>query len=146
MSLRSLYQELILDHGRNPRNYGVASEPCDSCAGRNPVCGDELNLTINFDDKIRQLKFSGQGCAISVASASMMCQRLEGMCASDAQRCVDSFLQMLTTEQKDNSKLGKLAVFAGVRLYPQRVKCATLAWHALDSLLKIEQNKTVTTE
>ena len=146
MALRDLYQELILDHAKNPRNYGVLDEPCQSCAAHNPVCGDQFTLTASFNDAIEDIKFTGQGCAISMASASMMCQNLCGLPLKQAQVTIDSFIALLTQNSTTDASLGKLEVFAGVRKYPQRVKCATLAWRALESLLSNNDQATITTE
>jgi nitrogen fixation protein NifU and related proteins len=144
MSLRDLYQEMILDHAKNPRCFGkVASATC-SCDAHNPVCGDELNLSIKFDKKIDELKFTGKGCAISVASASMLCQQLTGLDVAQAQSKTKQFLKMLTCADSDTAGMGKLEVFAGVRAFPLRVKCATLAWHAALSLLEKENSVTTT--
>jgi nitrogen fixation protein NifU and related proteins len=146
MSLRALYQELILDHAKSPRCFGTIENASCSCDAHNPVCGDELNISANLSTVIDEIKFTGKGCAISVASASMLCQQLSGLEIDAAKKIVHDFLEMLTQEADDNSHLGKLEVFAGVRLYPLRVKCATLAWHAVQSILTKEHAATVTTE
>ena len=146
MSLRDLYQELILDHGNNPRHFGALAEPCLTCQAHNPVCGDELVLEAVVNDTIEQLKFTGKGCAISMASASMMCQQLQGLSCTEAKRILEAFLNLLTQTSEQATDIGKLEVFSGVRKYPQRVKCATLAWRALESLLSNNDQATITTE
>lgn len=146
MALRELYQQLILDHGRNPRCFGSLEEPCCSQHAHNPVCGDELTLTARVGSTIEDLKFSGQGCAISVASASLMCEQLRGADAANALKKIQHFLSLLTNSDAAADGLGKLEVFAGVKDYPARVKCATLAWHALEAILNNETNKLISTE
>ena len=146
MSLRDLYQELILDHGNNPRHFGPVEEPCLTCQAHNPVCGDELVLKAVINDDIEQIKFTGQGCAISMASASMMCQQLNGLSRAKAKLVLEDFLRLLTQNSQEAANLGKLEVFSGVRQYPQRVKCATLAWRALESLLSSKDQSIITTE
>lgn len=149
--LRDLYQELILDHGKRPRNFHNLEQPTCSVEGYNPLCGDHFTVHLEMDgDKISDVAFEGAGCAISTASASIMTQALKGKTREDARVLFKKFHSMVTNEPleanlPDEPGLGKLEVFAGVREYPTRVKCATLAWHTLNAAL---ENKTapVTTE
>ena len=139
--LRELYQEMILDHGRRPRHFGAPPEPCGKAEGRNPLCGDEITVYVRKDDdgKLADLRFEGQGCAICLASASLMAEHLQCRSEADCDRCFHAFHDLVTgkTVPDDAEEtLGKLAVFAGVREYPIRVKCATLAWHTLRSALR----------
>ena len=137
--LRELYQELIVDHSKRPRNFGK-SENFNYCAkGFNPLCGDKLNLFLQVeDDVIRDAKFEGSGCAISTASASLMTETLKGQTLQQADALFQTFHYMLTgpkDSQNARAGMGKLAVFAGVNEFPARVKCATLAWHTLRNAL-----------
>ena len=137
--LRELYQELILDHGKNPRNKRRI-DPADLQAeGFNPLCGDRLRIFLKMDgERIEDVSFEGCGCAISVASASMLTEILPGKTREEARGLIADFTAMATTptdEEPDTGGLGKLAVFAGVREFPMRVKCATLCWHALEEAL-----------
>jgi nitrogen fixation NifU-like protein len=148
MDLRELYQEVILDHSKNPRNYRKL-EPADRHAeGNNPLCGDRLTLYIRLDgDRIVDVGFEGQGCAISKASASMMTDALKGKTRREADRLFDTFHEMVTGTpggRVDREALGKLAVFAGVSEFPARVKCASLPWHTMKAAL--EEKETVTME
>ncbi len=140
MNLQALYQEVILDHNRAPRNHHAMS--CASCEARgvNPLCGDELTVYVLINDGvIEDVSFVGQGCAISQASASLMTESLKGKTEAEVMALFDDFHALLTQDGVTASKaLGKLQVFEGVRQYPARVKCATLAWHALDAALKKE--------
>jgi nitrogen fixation NifU-like protein len=149
--LRELYQDLILDHGKHPRNFRVAVNANHEALGHNPLCGDRLNLYVTTDDKgvIQDVAFQGSGCAISVASASMMTEMLKGKTANDVQHLFDYVHNSCTGKPADETGLDEDAVdrikaLAGVRDYPVRVKCATLAWHTLQSALKNE--KKVSTE
>ena len=143
--LSSLYHELIIDHGRAPRNFGALPD-AKHLEGFNPLCGDRLMLYLKtLDDKIVDVKFTGQGCAISMASASLMTQALKGKTLAEAEQLFTAFHQMLIDNQLDEPVLGKLAILKGVAEYPSRIKCATLAWHTLNALLH-DQNKPVTTE
>jgi len=133
--LRDLYQEVILDHGRNPRNFGTIEGTEFHADGHNPLCGDRLTVSLDVQDgKIARVRFTGAGCAISMASASLMTEAIEGLDLASVERMFEDF-QGLVTGQVDSaeasSRLGKLAIFAGVRDFPVRVKCATLAWHTL---------------
>jgi len=137
--LRDLYQEVILDHNRHPRNFGAIEEPTRKADGYNPLCGDRLTLYLKLDgDRIVDIRFSGQGCAISKASASMMTDSLKGKTLAEAEALFQGFHDMVTVGpggHADTEKLGKLAVFAGVTEFPARVKCASLAWHTLHAAL-----------
>lgn len=145
--LRDLYQEVIIDHGRRPRNFGPLPEASHQAEGFNPLCGDRLNLRLRLvDGVIAEARFEGSGCAISTAAASLMTEALKGLNASQAEALVDSFLAMLSGQrQATDAALGKLEVLAGVRQFPARVKCATLAWHTLRAALHAEKQP-VTTE
>ena len=137
--LRDLYQEVILDHAKNPRNYG-APEGDGYCLarGNNPLCGDRLTLYVSFaDGVVRDAAFEGNGCAISMASASLMTEAVKGKPEAEVRELFQRFHEMMTAEdaEPDPDKLDKLAVFSGVREFPVRVKCATLAWHTLVAAL-----------
>ena len=135
--IKDLYQEVIVDHNRNPRNFGKLDNADKKLEGFNPLCGDRLMLYMNIkDDRINDIKFDGTGCAISVASASLMTDAMKGKTISEAQLLFDEFHELITNDNTiDIDKLGKLAALAGVRAYPARVKCATLCWHTLNSAL-----------
>ncbi len=148
--LRELYQELILDHSKKPRNYRVL-DPCDHKAeGFNPLCGDRITVFVQMEgERIKDVSFQGSGCAISKASTSMMTGSVKGKTKQEAEDIFDEFHLLLAgkgIETFDKKQLGKLAVFSGVREFPVRVKCATLAWHTLKAALKGEEGKTVSTE
>lgn len=132
-SLRDLYQEVILDHNRRPRNFGPLPEANRQAEGYNPLCGDRVTVFLDVeDDRIRDVRFEGAGCAISTASASLMTEALKGLSVEEARRLFHDFHELVTTGGGENSpELGKLAVFGGVREFPMRVKCATLAWHTV---------------
>jgi nitrogen fixation NifU-like protein len=146
--LSQLYQEVILDHNKSPRNY----RKCDSCnhqsEGYNPLCGDHLWVYIDLEnDKIKDISFQGNGCAISKSSASLMTSILKGKTKKEAEELFNVFHQVVTSkigDEIDLSGLGKLAVFSGVRDYPARVKCASLAWHTMLNALKEKENLTTT--
>lgn len=133
--LRDLYQEVILDHNRRPRNFRVLQDANRTAEGYNPLCGDKVSIYLRVeDDVVRDVAFQGSGCAISKASASLLTEAVRGRRLAEIDRLFHDFHQMVTaepTEPVDTDRLGKLAVFAGVREYPARVKCATLAWHTL---------------
>lgn len=131
--LRELYQELIIDHGRHPRNFCDMKEANISKEGFNPLCGDRLILFLKVhDDKVIDASFQGSGCAISMASASLMTESLKGKTLSEVHRLFDAFHLLVTSGTETNMPLlGKLAVLKGVCEYPSRVKCATLAWHTV---------------
>jgi nitrogen fixation NifU-like protein len=136
--LRQLYQETILDHGRRPRNFGAMDDATHQADGYNPLCGDKVHLYLKVNDGVvEELKFEGQGCAISTSSASLMTEALKGRSVQEARDLFARVHAMLTGKQLDDmaGKLGKLAVFEGVKQYPLRVKCATLAWHTLENAL-----------
>lgn len=142
--LRELYQTVILDHNKNPRNFGAVDAATHRASGNNPLCGDQIEVTLEVSDGIVQdLRFDGSGCAISTASASLMTQAAKGKPVEDALALFEDFHGMVTAkidEPIDDSGLGKLAVFAGVREFPVRVKCATLAWHTLKNALEGKQD------
>ena len=147
--LRDLYQEVILDHNRHPRNFKVLAGATCKADGYNPLCGDRLTIYLHVDgDVIRDASFEGQGCAISRASASLLTDSVKGKTVAEAEALFRRFHQMVTSppdSQEDFSDLGKLFVLAGVREYPVRVKCASLAWHTLHSAVE-KKGETVTTE
>ena len=139
IDLKDLYQEVIIDHNRSPRNFGKMENPDRTLEGYNPLCGDRLTLYLRMNDRqISDISFDGSGCAISVASASMMTDAMKGKTAEEAENIFNKFHELVTTDgdNVDSEKLGKLAALAGVREYPTRVKCATLCWHTLHSALE----------
>lgn len=147
--LRNLYQEMIVDHGRSPRNFGVLSQATYCREGHNPLCGDRLKLYIDEKEGVIQaLRFEGAGCAISMASASLMTEALEGKTRAEAERLFEQF-HLLVTEKNQAEELeaglGKLAAFKNLSEFPMRVKCATLAWHTLRAALA-DDEKPVSTE
>jgi nitrogen fixation NifU-like protein len=146
--LRDLYQEVIFDHNRNPRNFRVMDDANRKVEGFNPLCGDRLTLYLKVADHvILDASFQGQGCAISTASVSLMTEIIKGKTEAEADTLFHQF-HAITTGKSEEIKLeaiGKLAVLAGVREYPARVKCATLAWHTLDAALK-NQSTSISTE
>jgi nitrogen fixation NifU-like protein len=147
-SLRELYQEVILDHSKNPRNFQVLPGASRQAKGYNPLCGDRITIFVEVEDGVvRNVGFQGTGCAISTASASMMTEALKGKTEAEAEKLFSAFHDLVTgkSELGDGDGLGKLAVFAGVRDYPVRVKCATLAWHTLKAALA-RQEEAVSTE
>lgn len=138
--LRELYQEVILDHNKRPRNYRTLDSPTRVAKGHNPLCGDRLTLYVNLDgDRIADVAFEGSGCAISKASASLMTEAVKGKTVAEAEALFDRFHDLVTSapdEPATTAGLGKLAVFAGVREYPARVKCASLAWHTMKNAVE----------
>lgn len=135
-ALRELYQQVIIDHGRHPRNHGIVENATHSHHGYNPLCGDKLNLTINIkDDIIQDVKFIGSGCAISIASASLMTEILRGKKIDEVHELFQQVHQLLTGHCENPEQLGKLSVLSGVAEFPARVKCATLSWHTLNAAL-----------
>ncbi len=151
--LGDLYQEVILDHNRRPKNYGKIEHPTSFAHGVNPLCGDDYYVYLKRDAKgvIQKIGFEGSGCAISKASASMMTAAIEGNGSDQARKLKDAFIHLLTRENvstQEREAVGKLKLFEGVRNYPIRVKCATLAWRALEEALKenAQTEKQVTTE
>lgn len=139
--LQDLYQEVILEHGKNPRNFHAMEAADCTAEGYNPLCGDHYTVFVNVaDDVIRDISFQGSGCAISKASASMMSQALKGKTKTEAKEFFDNFHRLVTGQSTDNDEsLDKLAVFAGVAGFPTRIKCATLAWHTLQAALQGKQ-------
>ena len=138
MDLNDLYRDVILDHNRRPRNFGGLDPADASVEGFNPMCGDRLTVRLRLDDdKISDIRFEGQGCAISTASASMMTEAVKGRTRTEALRLFDRVHQLLTDDAAPPAdELGKLAALSGVRAYPARVKCASLCWHTLASALR----------
>lgn len=147
--LKELYQQVILDHNKNPRNFRKMEKANHFAEGYNPLCGDKLNIYVELEDgKIKDISFQGSGCAISKASASLMSSMVKGLPVEEAEQLFEKFQAVITgriTEEEDIDKLGKLAVFAGVREFPSRVKCASLAWHTMVAAFKQEE-KSVSTE
>jgi len=154
--LRDLYQEVILDHHRRPRNFRKVSNANASAEGLNPLCGDQLTVYLRRDGgRVADVGFEGLGCAICLASASMMTERIKGRDTAEVEQLADAFHEMLTGNREEHHKregeapgepdLGKLKILAGVRQYPMRVKCATLAWHTLRAALR-GQDEPVSTE
>jgi nitrogen fixation NifU-like protein len=137
MEVNDLYRDVILDHNRQPRNFG-GLEPADaSIEGFNPMCGDRLTVRLRMaDDTISDIRFEGQGCAISTASASLMTEAVKGKTRSEALQLFDRVHRLLTDDAAGADDLGKLAALSGVREYPARVKCASLCWHTLASALR----------
>jgi nitrogen fixation protein NifU and related proteins len=138
--LRELYQELIVDHNRRPRNFGPLPDADRRAEGHNPLCGDRVTVYVKLDgDRIADVHFEGAGCAISTASASLMTLAVKGKTVAEADALFHRFHDLVTGQREGpelEEQLGKLAVLAGVREFPSRVKCATLAWHTLESGLR----------
>jgi len=146
--LQDLYQELILDHGRRPRNFKPLDAPSRTAEGYNPLCGDKVKIYVKMDDEIvEDVSFEGSGCAISTASASIMTETLKGKTRAQAEELFHTFHDLVTGQQAqlDAPELGKLAVFSGVSEFPIRVKCATLAWHTLRAAMNGD-GKVISTE
>jgi len=139
--LNDLYQEVILDHNRRPRNFRALESASHSAEGYNPLCGDRLTLYLKIDgDTIADVSFEGAGCAISKASASMMTDVLKGRSVAEANALFERFHRMVTTPPEQSVEdMGKLSALAGVREFPVRVKCASLAWHTLKAALNNER-------
>lgn len=136
--LRELYQQVILDHYRKPRNHHALPDATGHADGYNPLCGDKVHVYLKVDgDRVVDVTFEGSGCAISTASASIMTETLKGKTVAEARELFDTFHELITGQgpPADPDSLGKLAVFGGVREFPVRVKCATLAWHTLKAAL-----------
>lgn len=145
---KDLYQEMILDHYKKPRNFLRLSQPSHKADGHNPLCGDKVTIFLNLENgMIQDIAFQGSGCAISTASASMMTEQLKGKTLPEAEILFQHFHNLLTHENADASResLGKLKVFEGVREFPMRVKCATLAWHTLKAA-QDNQEQPISTE
>jgi nitrogen fixation NifU-like protein len=138
--LRELYQSVILDHNKKPRNFGPLAGADSSADGYNPLCGDKIRVYVALeDDVVRDVRFEGSGCAISKASASLMTEAVKNRSLPEALELFERFHQLVTSDPTmpaDSEGLGKLTVFAGVREFPMRVKCATLAWHTLKNALE----------
>ncbi|MDH3743718.1 MAG: SUF system NifU family Fe-S cluster assembly protein [Acidobacteriota bacterium] len=141
--LLDLYQEVILDHNKRPRNFGALESPDREATGYNPLCGDQLVLDVALDGDggaIKDIRFRGSGCAISKASASLMTEAVKGKTIAESEKLFERFHELLTGDPsvrgEAGAELGKLAVFEGVREFPVRVKCATLAWHTLQAALE----------
>ncbi len=147
--LRDLYQEVILDHHKKPRNFHKLEHANRQADGYNPLCGDKLSVYMHVENGIvKDIAFVGAGCAISTASASMMTESLKGKSEVEVKAIFERFHQLVTNHSEspvDPATMGKLAVFSGVREYPVRVKCATLAWHTMRAALE-EIQETVATE
>jgi nitrogen fixation NifU-like protein len=146
--LRDLYQDVILEHSKTPRNYGELAAANHKAEGFNPLCGDRFTVYVTLDgDVVRDISFQGSGCAISKASASMMTQSVKGKTLEEAQKIFERFHEMVTGHSpaaENESGLGKLTVFSGVSEFPVRVKCATLAWHTLNAALEGMQDEVST--
>jgi nitrogen fixation protein NifU and related proteins len=144
MELNDLYRDVILDHNRKPRNFGGLESADASVEGYNPMCGDHLTLRLKLNDgTISDIRFEGQGCAISTASASLMTEAVKGKSRDEALQLFDRVHLLLTDDAAPSDELGKLAALSGVREYPARVKCASLCWHTLASALKAADLKAV---
>jgi nitrogen fixation NifU-like protein len=133
-AINELYQEMIIDHGRRPRNFATLENACAVVNGFNPLCGDKLTLYVNEkNNRVEEITFQGSGCAISMASASLMTEAVKGKSTQEATALFHTFHQVMRGEKNSNmvETLGKLSVLAGVAEFPSRIKCATLAWHAL---------------
>jgi nitrogen fixation NifU-like protein len=143
--LRELYQEIIIDHGRHPRNFGAMDDATHHKQGFNPLCGDKLTLhLLEKNGVIEKLMFEGCGCAISMASASLMTEMAKGKTRDAIEIIFSEFHEVVTQGKKAGENLGKLAVLAGVAEFPARVKCATLAWHTLNAILTNNPEKVST--
>ena len=145
--LRDLYQQVILDHNKKPRNFGTLERATHEADGHNPLCGDELHVAVTLDgDRVSDVRFEGSGCAISTASASLMTESVKGKTVKEAEQLFGGFHDLLTGDPsvaaEASAELGKLAVFEGVREFPVRVKCATLSWHTLKAALDGDQSTT----
>jgi nitrogen fixation protein NifU and related proteins len=144
--VNDLYQEIILDHSKRPRNCHQMDDASSRAEGYNPLCGDKIKLYVKLEnDVVTDASFLGSGCAISTASASLMTETLKGKTRAEALELLEEFHKLLTTDTPVGQELGKLVVFCGVRDYPARVKCATLAWHTLKSALTTD-GEAITTE
>ncbi|OGQ06934.1 MAG: SUF system NifU family Fe-S cluster assembly protein [Deltaproteobacteria bacterium RIFCSPLOWO2_12_FULL_40_28] len=145
--LEDLYQELILDHSRHPRNFGHIEKPTCEAQGYNPLCGDKINLSIKIQDGvINDVKFEGSGCAISTAAASMLTEEMKGKKINEVDPIFQAFHSLVTgSDKKTDIDLGKLASMEGVKEFPMRVKCATLSWHTLKAALE-KKEEIVSTE
>lgn len=134
--LSELYAEIIMDHQRNPRNFGKLEKFDKSIQMTNSSCGDQISIQVKFDDgKIKDLKFSGMGCAVSMASASVMTEVMKGLSIEDARRLSQEFIDMIKEGKAPIDDLKEARAFSGIHKYPMRVKCATLAWHAIQEAI-----------
>ncbi|AMN47616.1 nitrogen fixation protein NifU [Steroidobacter denitrificans] len=148
MDLKDLYRDVIVDHNRHPRNFGPLIPADTQAEGHNPLCGDRLTVYVNLDDdRIREARFEGSGCAISIASASLLTEAVKNKSRAEVQALFDDIHRLLTQHDADVdlASLGKLAALSGVREFPARVKCASLCWHTLNAALE-RAAKPVTTE
>ena len=153
MDLKQLYQDIILEHGKSPRNFGKCEKYTHQAKGHNPLCGDQVDVYLKLNDKkkVEDLTFEGSGCAISIASTSIMTELVKGKDLKIAQKIVVDFLNMIrntkeiTSNDLDDDQKIKIMSLSGVKQYPMRVKCATLAWHTLTSAIE-EKNEEVNTE
>ena len=144
--LTELYQQVILDHSKSPRNFGKLEGANRTAQGHNPLCGDQVMLFLKVDgDTIKEITWQGAGCAISRASASLLTSAIKGKSKAEVKTLFEKVRSLVTTGQNNDAELGKLAVFAGVHKFPARVKCAILPWHAAVAALE-SQGATVTTE
>ena len=147
--LSELYQAVILDHNKKPRNFRKLENANRTAEGFNPLCGDQLHIYLHVeDDQVKEISFEGSGCAIWKASASMMTQAVKGKSKAEAEMLFDEFHRMVTgklDEEAEENHLGRLKIFAGVRDFPVRVKCATLSWHTLHAALNEQQAATTET-
>lgn len=135
--LDELYQEVIREHSSHPRNFRELPPPAKAVDGHNPLCGDQVRLYVEMEgDRVKDVGFTGQGCAISKASASMMTGAIRGKSREEVRKAFGAFHEMVTTGRCDEGEMGKLAVFSGVHKFPVRVKCAMLAWHAALSAIE----------
>ena len=153
MDLKQLYQDIILEHGKSPRNFGRCKKHTHEAKGYNPLCGDKVQIFLNLDKKkkVENLTFEGSGCAISIASTSIMTELVKGKSLEAAKKIVFNFLDMIKntqeikSEELDEDQKTKIMSLSGVKQYPMRVKCATLAWHTLNSAM-LEKKEEVNTE
>jgi nitrogen fixation NifU-like protein len=137
IEIGDLYQELIVDHSRRPRNFGRLEHATHQAEGFNPLCGDKVRVYVNLEnDVVRDLSFEGEGCAISKASASLMTESIKGKSKMEVENLFSRFRDLVTGKAGEPADLGKLAVFSGLRGFPVRVKCATLVWHTLRAALE----------
>lgn len=145
--LRDLYQQVIMDHKKNPRNFREITDANHMAHGNNPLCGDALVVYVKLNgDVIEDVSFQGSGCAISVASASLMTETLKGKTLKQAQTLYDNVHRALTGEEEGGELAGKLEVLGGVKEFPARVKCATLSWHTVHAAVDNEHDISITTE
>lgn len=148
-NIQELYQELILEHNRHPRNFYAMTDASRSIVADNPICGDRLQLNLKVEaNRITDISFEGSGCAISMASVSMLTERVKGKTVEEAKKIFAAVHSLLTGEPPSESQiaLGDLEVLRGVCNYPMRIKCASLSWHALNAALEEEQSRIITTE